>query len=310
MYTCIHGNGDIASLIGLGNSLDSFNDINNVESDIESVRNNFTGTMNSMPTYNYIKDLLEKQKNYKTETTMYSEGVVTSSKQHFSNKELINDYINKNVPTDGRKWDFDNSNDYGCLDSGIPEGVSFSPKSCKPIQSLYYTSGTNSDFKKYAEIFNTIDGIIEYANNETPETGKADNVMKVINNLRDNYRTYLNQYIEILNFFLNTIHNITSIIRHYSDPQNAFSFLNGRFIGINLKIILNYLHDSLGGNFYTVGICLCVVGCSLILSISSTIILIVIINIGLKEAQEQKTMNNADTVISVNNPGQNIPKVY
>jgi hypothetical protein len=267
--------------------LDSFNDINDVETDIQSVRNNFAGTMDSMPTYSYIKDLLQKQKNYETETFMFSEGEVTPTQPNISNKDLINDYINENVPTDGRKWDFENSNEYGCTDSGIPEGISFSPKKCKPIESPYYTSGTISDFKKYAEIFNTIDGIIEYANNETPETGKADNVMKVINNLRDNYRTYLNQYIEILNFFLNTIHNITSIIRHYSDPQNAFSFLNGKFIGINLQIILKYLEQSLGGDFFTVGICLCVVGLSLILSISSTIILIIIINIGLKQAIEQ-----------------------
>ena len=314
MYTCIHGNGDIASLIGLGNSLDSFNDINNVESDIESVRNNFTGTINSMPTYNSIKTLLEKQQNYEMETKMFSEGAVASAKPYFSNKELINDYINENVPTNGRKWDFENSNNYECTNTGIPEGVSFSPKSCNPKQSLYYTGGTNLNFKAYADIFDTIDGIIKYANKLTPESGKADNVMKVINDLSEAYRTYLNNYIEILDFFSNTIHDITSIIRHYSDSQNAFSFLNGKFIGINLKIILSYLHDSLGGDFYTVGICLCVVGCSLILSISSTIILIVIINIGLKEAQEQKTaMNNADTVISpydVNNPGQNIPKAY
>jgi type III secretory pathway component EscR len=248
------------------------------------------------------------------ETKMFSEGAVASAKQYFSNKELINDYINEKVPTNSRKWDFENSNDYGCTDSGIPEGVSFSPKSCKPMLSSYYTSGTNSDFKIYAEIFNTIDIIIEYAKKETTNDGVTDGVMEVINDLRDDYRRYLNKYIEILDFFSNTIHNITSIIRHYSDSQNAFSFLNGKFIGINLKIILSYLHDSLGGDFYTVGICLCVVGCSLILSISSTIILIVIINIGLKEAQEQKTaMNNADTVISpydVNNPGQNIPKAY
>ena len=165
----------------------------------------------------------------------------------------------------------------------------------------------------YANIFDKIEIIIAHAND--PNTGAtSDNVRNVIDYLKEEYIDYLRNYITILNFFSDTIHNITSIIRHYSDSQNAFSFLNGKFIGMDLKIILSYLHDSLGNDFYTVGICLCVVGCSLILSISSTIILIVIINIGLKEAQEQKTaMNNADTVISpydVNNPGQNIPKAY
>jgi len=41
-------------------------------------------------------------------------------------------------------------------------------------------------------------------------------------------------------------------------------------------------------DLYTVGVCLCVVGCSLALSISSTILLIVLINIELKKNQEMK----------------------
>ena len=308
MYTCIHGNGDIASLIGLGNSLDSFNDINNVESDIESVRNNFTRTMGSTPTYNIIKNLLEKQQNYEIETLMIPK-VPDPNRESINNKDLINKMNNK-VNANNRKWDLDHPNEYTCNAEGIPEGISYYPKGCKPKESSY---NTDPDFLMYAEIFDKIETIITYAND--PNTGAtSNNVRNVIDDLKEKYIDYLRNYITILNFFSDTIHNITSIIRHYSDSQNAFSFLNGKFIGINLKIILSYLHDSLGNDFYTVGICLCVVGCSLILSISSTIILIVIINIGLKEAQEQKTaMNNADMVIShydVNNPGQNIPKAY
>ena len=308
MYTCIHGNGDIASLIGLGNSLDSFNDINNVESDIESVRNNFTRTMGSTPTYNIIKNLLEKQQNYEIETLMIPK-VPDPNRESINNKDLINKMNNK-VNANNRKWDLDHPNEYTCNAEGIPEGISYYPKGCKPKESSY---NTDPDFLMYANIFDKIEIIIDHAND--PNTGAtSDNVRNVIDYLKEKYIDYLRNYITILNFFSDTIHNITSIIRHYSDSQNAFSFLNGKFIGINLKIILSYLHDSLGNDFYTVGICLCVVGCSLILSISSTIILIVIINIGLKEAQEQKTaMNNADMVIShydVNNPGQNIPKAY
>ena len=120
-------------------------------------------------------------------------------------------------------------------------------------------------------------------------------------------------YIDILDFFIRTIHKITDLIRPYIGNGNAFDFLNGKFIGTNLKIILKYLNHSLGTDFFTVGILLCVVGCSLILSVSSTILLIVIINIGLAEAIKQKNVGGADTVVSQfeNNPNQNIsPKGY
>ena len=47
--------------------------------------------------------------------------------------------------------------------------------------------------------------------------------------------------------------------------------------------MLKYLEKSLGKDLYTVGVCLILVGCSLILSISSTILLDVIINLELKQ---------------------------
>ena len=42
--------------------------------------------------------------------------------------------------------------------------------------------------------------------------------------------------------------------------------------------MLKYLKEAFGGDLYTIGICLILVGCSLALSISSTILLIVVIN--------------------------------
>ena len=62
-----------------------------------------------------------------------------------------------------------------------------------------------------------------------------------------------------------------------------------------------YLKYSLGQDLYTVGLCLIIVGCSLVLSVSSTILLIVIINISLAENQRQQNPQN--------NGVQNIPYI-
>ena len=296
IYKCIHGDGNIVDLIGLDTSLGSFNDINNVENDIEAAKNNFTATMRTTPAYYYIRNILEKQKNYEIETKMISEGGTSND---IGNKKLINTYINGKLNADDRKYDLEHPNTYGCNDA-IPQGISFYPKKCNPSQSSLYS--TDPDFKTYVDLFNKIENIIAHANNGNPGTDNSNNVMQVINDLRGEYIIYLSKYVEVLNFFSNTIGSITSIIRQYSDPHNTFSFLNGKFIGINLQIVLKFLKNSLGGDFFTVGICLCVVGLSLILSISSTIILIIIINIGLKQAIEQNKMlnniNNVGTVVS------------
>ena len=140
-----------------------------------------------------------------------------------------------------------------------------------------------------------MDTIVDYANKINPNPSTPLNpksVRDVIDTLQNEYYDYLDTYIIVLDFFKGVIHQITSIVREYTgdDSDSAFAFLNGKFIGTNLKIILKYLKNSLGKDFYTVGICLVVVGFSLILSISSTILLIIIINIGLKENIEREKM--------------------
>ena len=304
---CIHENGDIASLLHLENSLTGFNNINDAESDILAAKNNFSITMEETPSYFVIKNLLEKQNNYTTEAFMIPENGITDTKKSLSNKDLLNNYLNTNLPDNVRKWDLNSPNEYEC--GNTPEGESFYPIKCKPYNSPYTSSTGYPNFNKYAGIYEKIDKIIIYANDGSTSTSTQNNVMKVINGLRSSYIGYLRNYVDILDFFYQKIHSITSIVSQYSDPQNLFSFLNGRFIGINLQIILKYLKHSLGGDFFTVGICLCVVGLSLILSISSTIILIVIINIGLKEAIEQnKMINNPGIAVSQFEGVPNLPK--
>ena len=60
--------------------------------------------------------------------------------------------------------------------------------------------------------------------------------------------------------------------------------------------LLKYLKYSLGVDLYTVGVCLIVVACSLALSVSSTILLVVIINIELKKNQDAKKLVNTGMV--------------
>ena len=47
--------------------------------------------------------------------------------------------------------------------------------------------------------------------------------MKVINNLKSEYDIYLQDYVNILNSFLTTIHEITVVISKYLDDGNIFS---------------------------------------------------------------------------------------
>ena len=310
VYTCMHGNGDIAAQLGLGNSLNSFSGINDVENNITTIRNTFITLTSQIGTYATLNQELEDQKDYKKNITMVKKDNPTKTISYYEYLKKINDLEGVNDI-----WSVDTENSHSC-DSNQNE-QNYHPRECKPYDinmKNKYSSETN--YAKYSEILEKLDTFRSkaYYESEHTVTTDAPSVKKVIDDLKREYDKYLGCYIDILNFFIRTIHRITDLIRPYiGSGGNAFDFLNGKFIGTNLKIILKYLNHSLGTDFFTVGILLCVVGCSLILSISSTILLIVIINIGLAEAIKQNQMKNADTVVSQfeNNPNQNIsPKGY
>ena len=127
--------------------------------------------------------------------------------------------------------------------------------------------------------------------------------MPILNNLLEGYKKYLGSFISALQDFNQTINSITSILEEYigNNANETFSFLNGKFIGTNLKIVLKYLKEALGKDVYTVGLCLVAVGGTLIFSISSTILTIVIINVDIdnkkmfENEENQQISEFADT---------------
>ena len=299
---CIQGDGDIAQELNLGDSLDSFDEINNVEQNITNYIDEFDTVIHNLPTYNLIKNRLESQLNYGTAINMIHEDGITTAHPAIVYSEVL-DKINTIVGTSNRQWSTEEENNYLCTDTSIPADAKYYPKSCKPIAKVTdgtYTSG--SDFDIYANFIDDMDTIVAYANQDefTPISPNAKSVRGVIDELNDDYIDYLQAYIDALDFFKGVIHRITTIIRRYTgdDNNSAFAFLNGKFIGTNLKIILKYLKHSLGEDFYTVGICLVVVGFSLILSISSTILLIIIINVGLEENKKKEKMSKSNPFVS------------
>ena len=89
-------------------------------------------------------------------------------------------------------------------------------------------------------------------------------------------------------------------LKEYANNNDyIFSFMDGKMIGINLKIMLKYIKTSLGKNLKNYGNLFTILGFLSAISTSLTIILSVIINIAL---EEKTIINNA-----VIQPVPNIP---
>ena len=283
---CFLGDGNIAEELNITDQISSFDILTDIEDNITAVYNNFSNLIFACPVYNDTKNRLLKRKNL-TESEIYFSKVNVDSVQIYDidtalNK--LNEAINEEYSSNKDIWS--KAGNIDVCPSGQPSGKQdLSLLKCNPFNS--YSDVPNSQkTKKYAEVVSESLKLIEYANDKTKTKEAPSNspsLINVLDELVEHYIDYLKGYTGVLKFLLEKIGSIINVIRPYTQRGESFSFLNGQFIRRNLKIMLKYLEKSLGKDLYTVGVCLILVGFSLILSISSTILLDVIINLELKQ---------------------------
>ena len=289
---CLHGNGSLESEFDLGDSLDAIEDIDDVLMGIENVTRQFKDIIDNLPVFKTFFEQIKNRTDYKT-----SEFGLLGVSDTQSNiiLKIILPVFNHEIEQAGNEesWDIDGDKTKTC-DSGLdgfePGNYKLHPSTCKP-KDRDWIGSSNTKIKDYAEIISTIVDLVKKLNSGSFASNLKDLEVK--------YKLYMNSYIQMLDFLKETIGSLIGQLRETVGDGQIFSFLNGKFIGTNIKIILKYLKYSLGQDLYTVGVCLILVGCSLVLSISSTILLIVIINISLRENQMQQN--------AANNGIQNIP---
>ena len=293
---CILLNGDIGAELGISTQdIDALDDISEIESQITNALNTFDHLKTATPTYNKYVDLLKARYNLSMNFNLTKIG---DSNNYFSFDELVNS-MNEKIDPSSNTWSRTGTNT-DCTASVTN----------KNILSCYANFGTQypntNDIGKYAEVIKDSYTLVKKAYED------SNNLKSVMGTLNEKYGDYLGSYKTVLTFLQGKIGTVMDQIREYATPGSSFSFLNGHFILTNLKILLKYLKHSLGKDLYTVGVCLIVVGCSLILSISSTILLIVIINIGLKEDMNMKNNPTGMEVsqFQINNPTTKVGPQY
>ena len=280
---CVNGDGRIEEEIGLDlKQVDSFTNISDSQTKIEETKEQFEEIRETCLTYNTYLEFMEKRESLQSQelSLIPKDKSFKDDPTSFLNFNTIlremNQKIKDNSGHQGESWSVGDEADK-TLTCSAPDGTHiFYPFSCKPSDRAWISdSSTSNEIKGRAKIIS--DTIVQINNVKTPYKDKLDL-------LKGKYSDYLGAYISALDKFGRTIASITDTIGEFiGDGSNIFGFIKCKFIGTNLKIILKYLKTALGKNIKTVGICLTVVGCSLALSISSTILLIVIINISLED---------------------------
>ena len=288
----IVGNGDLSTVFDLSDITTHFNSIRTAKNEIQEHKNTFNSLATNYNAYNTIKSFLEKKIDF-TDDTNFIDSSTTPTEISLNNIiDLLNTKIGSTKDEKYNKQTGDKT--FICTEDNPgstttpPNNNLLHPWFCEPIYREWIKNLDNTDttgIKNYAEITSDAITVLKYASNEkTPDDGNYQSYYDVLTDLKSDYSSYLRTFLDVLDFFDEVTGNIIDIIEDgIGNSNDTFSFLNGHFIKTNLKIVLKYLKYSLGEDIYTVGICLVIVGFSLIFSISSTILLIVIINIDLEK---------------------------
>ena len=279
---CIIGNGDLAEEFGLDSMASDFNSINEAQTEIRGYLNDFQEIKESYPAYYASKQALENRTEFINDTYLVHTGTPGADvAEKVSLNEVIDKLNSELDSTINEKWDKKNGDkEFKCLegnsnDNAVTENHPLNnllhPWTCEPYHRDWVLSSTNEKVTNYAKIATDIIDILKNANGTN---SVQKNYYDVLDDLKDKYTPYLQTYLDVLGFFDEVIGNLINMLEEgIGNSNDTFSFLNGKFIQTNLKVILKYLKYSLGQDVYTVGICLIIVGCSLVLSISAFLLL-------------------------------------
>ena len=270
---CFNGDGDILEDLGFDlGDMGSFDELNNINEEIDTYEQTFKDITQKKFAYSEMKKALEERVEYKT--TSFS---IISSSTSASPYELSNLLEQYNIKVAPQMW----SHCCTCVDT--------TGKTCHEIKSETLPTSSDTDTQTIENRIKAIKYLVNVAN------GNGGNSFKPLTNaLNTKYDEFLNSELETLKIFNKTITDINSLFDDYvGENGSVFDFFNCKFIGNNILVILKNLKECLGTDFYTVGVCLIIAGCSMAISIIFTILLIVIINISVEENKKNNNNNNS-----------------
>ena len=311
---CFIGNGSLTELFNLSDVTDDFDIIQEKKNEIQGYMDEFRERMN-YPSYTYLKSLLENRLQFTEDTNLIllDPQSNTPQAQKIINLDEIIKKLNDSPGAD-EKWNLlEGDKDKICIkdqNDGFAKNSQnvLHPWTCEPYHRDWIKGSGNTDITNYAKIATDIIDLLKYAKGEIEPADNPNykSYYDILDELKGKYEVYLNKYMDVLEFFDDVIDQITSALEEAigsNGQHDTFSFLDGKFIRNDLKILLKYLQYSLGEDIYTVGLCLVIVGFSLILSVSSTILLLVIINISL-ESNKKFSQQTEVPEFPVNNDGR------
>ena len=284
---CILREGNLSRLFELSEYIEDFDMITKGKKEIKNYIEQIKNLEINYPPYNILKLVLENKTEFINDTELYFHYPINEY-ENITQKISFDEILQRLNKLIGEKhyeqWDIiKGEKSYECyrdkIEGLLPKNIFLHPWTCEPIDrdGVEYA---NIDIRNYAQIASDIIDLLKYANGtKNPGIEGFHNYFEIINELKEIYSEYLNTYLISLEYFYNITFEIINVLGEDNiNNKNTFSFLDGKFIKTNIKIILKYLKYSFGKKIYDLGICLIVIGFFLIFPITSSILLLILLD--------------------------------
>ena len=201
-------------------------------------------------------------------------------------------------------WSFSCNPSSNC-NSALNEGSCMNLDTCKNFLRTRYIAADSADSPCQAAeesigIIERIFSSIDYAH-----SSNANSINTQATTVNSAYTTFLNSATSALTGYTTKFRPFSVIYNDYIGNGSILSFINCAFIGKNVKVMLNYLNDSIGNGFISMGSIFVVIGFIMLANITFTILLLSIINEVARIRSIEKEMATKTNVNEAYNPNIN-----
>ena len=274
---CINGNGDILEKLGLNTDFTNLDSWRKASNKIDNLLNKITTkTQSSTITddvYEEVINDLDKRQRGEVDFGFVKQDLNDKLYVYSTTSQMNQALASCHIDD---KWSYSCNSEFPNLeetDSCSSSGKCIDMKSCHNYLVTTYSppSCTSADDK--ISIITEIYRALTYADN----LADSNSIRSQASNMKTSYATYLDSVKDALNEYTIKFQPFHAIFDNLIGNGSLLSLINCAFIGKNVKVLLNYLDDTLNKGFSALGIVFIINGFLMISLIIFTILLLSII---------------------------------
>ena len=302
---CINGNGELAERLGIASDLEKVGDLKTLSEGLDLMIDSLITKRDTTVHQDYVFEEITNEVNKRFYNQMDYGFIKKGTQETLTLSQALNQ-LNQKIETCSidETWSFSCNPSSNC-NSALNEGGCMNLDTCKNCLRTRYIAANPDDSPCQAAeesigIIERIFSSIVYAH-----SSNANSINTQATTVKSAYTTFLNSATSALTGYTTKFRPFSVIYNDYIGNGSILSFINCAFIGKNVKVMLNYLNDSIGNGFISMGSIFVVIGFIMLANITFTILLLSIINEVARIRSIEKEMATKTNVNEAYNPNIN-----